>query len=139
MLSGKVEFMKRKNIGIDRCTFELDFKTQVNNMNQVVSIVSPYNLEFGEIEMKRGRMMISLCLPKYFDVHNAIPLKMDKADFFDEITETVLNTIRDNYDSPFKTKLTSIEVNITEVFEHCDYEKVFLLFSHVQKHLPQIE
>lgn len=122
--------MQKKNIGIDRCVFELIFKTQVNNMNQIIPIVSPYNLEFGEIEMKRGKMMISLCLPKYFDVHNAVPLKMNRANSFDKINETVLNTIRNNYDSPFKTKLTSIEMNITEVFEHCDYEKVFLLFSH---------
>lgn len=122
--------MTRKNIGIDRCKFELTFKTKQNNENKIVPIISPNHYEFGEISMERGKMIVSLCLPKYFEIHNAVPLKMERLKYFDEIGECVKNTIRTNFNSPFKTELTSIEMNITEVFENCDYEKVFLLFSH---------
>ncbi len=74
---------------------------------------------------ERGKLVVSLCLPKYFEIHNAVPFKMNQIKYFDEVIETIHNTIRENFDSPFKTELTSIEMNITEVFNGCDYEKFF--------------
>lgn len=122
--------MNKKAIGIDHCKFRLYFKGPQESISQVISLVSPTNFEFGEILSERGNMIISLCLPKYFEIHNAVPFKMNRIGCFDEIIETIHNTIRVNFNNPFKTELTSIEMNITEVFENCDYEKVFLLISH---------
>jgi len=122
--------MYKKSIGIDHCKFNLIFKIQQNNVNHVIPIISPSHFEFGEILSERDKMVISLCLPKYFEIHNAVPFKMNQIKYFDEVIETIHNTIRENFDSPFKTELTSIEMNITEVFENCNYEKVFLLISH---------
>lgn len=122
--------MNKKAIGIDRCKFNLRFKTKQNNTNEVVTLISPYHFEFGEILTERGKLVISLCLPKYFEIHNAVPFKMNQISYCDEVIQTVHNAIRENYDSPFKTELNSIEMNITEVFNNCEYEKVFLLISH---------
>ena len=122
--------MNKKAIGIDHCKFNLFFKTQQNNNNEVIPIISPHHFEFGEILTERGQLVVSLCLPKYFEIHNAVPFKMNQIKYFDGVIETIHNAIRENFDSPFKTELTSIEMNITEVFKGCDYEKVFLLISH---------
>ena len=122
--------MNKRAIGIDHCKFNLSFKMQQNNTNEVIPIISPYHFAFGEILTERNKLVISLCLPKYFEIHNAVPFKMNQIKYFDEIIETVHNTIRQNYDSPFKIELNSIEMNITEVFNNCDYEKVFLLINH---------
>lgn len=122
--------MKKKNIGIDRCKFDLTFKMPQNNETKQFSIIGQNHYPFGEIFMDRGKMVIALCLPKYFDVHNAVPVKMSQLKYFDDIIEDIHNTIRFNFDGPFRTELSSIEVNITEVFENCNYENVFLLISH---------
>ena len=75
-------------------------------------------------------MMINLCFPKYFEIHNAVPLRLEKSKYFEEIIDTIYATIHENFKGSFRTELVSIEMNITEVFEECDYEKIFLLFSH---------
>jgi len=120
----------KKCIGIDRCKYELKFKEEQKEITRVVKVISKYGHEFGEIQTERGKWMISLCLPKYFAEHNAVPFKMDKAKHFDDITECVTNTIQRHFKGPFKTTLSSIEMNITEVYKDCDYEKFFLLLSH---------
>lgn len=120
----------KNKIGIDRCKFDLQFNKQQKDNSRVVKIISKYNYEFGEIAIERGKWIIELCLPRYFNQHNAVPFKMEKVKCFDEILECVYNTINNNFDGPFKTSLTSIEMNITEVYADCDYESFFLLLSH---------
>lgn len=120
----------RNRIGIDRCRFELTFKEKQNDSARIVSIKSRYGHEFGDIQVERGKWVISLCLPKYFSEHNAVPFKMEKEKCFGEITDCILDTIRKNFDGPFKTSLTTIEMNITEVYQGCNYESFFLLLSH---------
>ena len=46
--------MNKKAIGIDHCKFNLFFKTQQNNNNEVIPIISPHHFEFGEILTERG-------------------------------------------------------------------------------------
>lgn len=120
----------RNKIGIDRCKFELNFHDEQRDVSSVVKIKSKYGHEFGDIAMERGKWIISLCLPKYFSEHNAVPFKMEKVKHFDEITECVLNTIRTNFKGRFKTSLSLVEMNITEVYKDCDYESFFLLLNH---------
>lgn len=120
----------RNKIGIDRCKFELKFKEEQKDVARVVKIISKYGNEFGEIQVERGKWVISLCLPKYFAEHNAVPFKIERAKYFDEIVECVIKTIRRNFKGTFKTSLYSIEMNITEVYKDCDYERFFLLLSH---------
>lgn len=64
--------MNKKAIGIDQCKFNLFFKNQQNNTNQVIPIISPHHFEFGKILTERGKLVVSLCLPKYFEIHNAV-------------------------------------------------------------------
>lgn len=120
----------RKKVGIDRCKFELSFQEEQKDIASVIKIKSKYGHEFGDIAVERGKWIISLCLPKYFSEHNAVPFKMDKVNYFDEITDCVLNTIRTNFNGRFKTSLSAIEMNITEVYQNCNYESVFLLLNH---------
>jgi hypothetical protein len=122
--------MNKKAIGIDRCKFEITFKTSQNTCNQIIPIINRKEYQYGEIVMERGKMMVSLCLPKYFNTHNAVPLKLEKLQYFDDISKVIIETIKENFIGSFRTTLTSIEMNITEVIENCDYDKVFLLLSH---------
>jgi hypothetical protein len=122
--------MNKNVIGIDRCKFELTFRTSQYSINQIIPIINERNYQYGEIVMERGKMMISLCLPKYFDIHNAVPVKLEKHLYFDDICKIIVATIKVNFSGPFRTTLTSIEMNITEVFENCDCDKMLLLLSH---------
>lgn len=122
--------MKKRDIGIDHCKFELTLKNQQSGLNRIIPIINEENLQFGEIKLVDGKIMIGLCLPKYFDYHNAVPFKRGKMKYFDEISGLIIKTIRENFTDHCKVTLTSIEMNITEVIPDCDYEKVFLLLSH---------
>ncbi len=122
--------MRKSSIGIDRCKFELNFKNQQRGLDRIIPIYSRDNFKFGEILMERGKVMLCLCLPKYFEVHNAVPFRNEKLHYFNEIRQQVVKVINSNFEGLYRSTLTSIEMNITEVISDCDYEKVFLLLSH---------
>lgn len=101
-------------IGIDGCTFEISIPGMCNII-QDRPLINSNGIQYGEIQNRKGKLALVLCLPRYERQDNIIPYRL--------IDAVKIELLRNDIDvalaeilkaNEFNSKLKSIELNITK-------------------------
>jgi hypothetical protein len=121
--------------GVDNCTFELVFIPPKKVIVDEVQLISPSGVNYGFIGNRGTKCVVSVCIPRYIRSNNARPFSRSDIPFINEICKSLDDQLKRMFGNRFYTKLSSIEINITEkLMGKCSCENIIRLFNNALLH-----